>query len=128
MYAIMQCLICAALSHTHNGIVCIYAFIIIYIQVVKFDYGKQDENPIDEMSFYAKGELDEAFKVSIEQVYREAFCEIKLNLLLYYFCFCRYLSCYLTRFKKQLFVYSARNEIRRALVLLLSKYIATIYV
>ena len=56
---------------------CIYAFIII--QVVKFDYGKQDENPIDEMRFYAKGELDEAFKVSIEQVYREAFCEMKLK-------------------------------------------------
>ena len=36
-----------------------------HIQVVKFDYGKQDENPIDEMRFYAKGELDEAFKVSI---------------------------------------------------------------
>ena len=41
----------------------------MHIQVVKFDYGKQDENPIDEMRFYAKGELDEAFKVSIEQVY-----------------------------------------------------------
>ena len=38
-------------------------------------------NPrVDDLAwFYAKGELDEAFKVSIEQVYREAFCEMKTH-------------------------------------------------
>ena len=41
---------------------------IIIIQVVKFDYGKQDENPIDKMRFYAKGEPDKAFTVSKEEV------------------------------------------------------------
>ena len=66
-----------------------------FIQVVKFDYGKQDENPIDKMRFYAKGDPDIAFRLPKEEVY-----------IIGLICVCmtpfsfRFLNCYLTTFKK----------------------------
>ena len=51
-------------NHMHDGIT-----MCAFIQVVKFDYGKQDENPIDKMRFYAKGDPDIAFKLPKEEVY-----------------------------------------------------------
>ena len=41
---------------------------VFYIQVVKFDYGMRDKNPIDMMRFYVKGQPDRAVKVRKDQV------------------------------------------------------------
>jgi len=40
----------------------------IYLQVVTFDYGMDDKNPIDHVRFYLKREPQKALKVRKDQV------------------------------------------------------------
>ena len=41
---------------------------LIYFQVVTFDYGMRDENPIDHVRFYLKHDPEKALKVRKDQV------------------------------------------------------------
>ena len=40
----------------------------VSLQVVKFDYGMKEKNPIDMMRFYVKGQPETAVKVRKDQV------------------------------------------------------------
>ena len=49
------------------------------IQVVTFDYGMGDENPIDHMRFYLKNNLQKAVKVRKDQVRCLTDCMIRFS-------------------------------------------------
>lgn len=39
-----------------------------FIEVINMDYGMEDKNPIDNVHFYCKADLNQAFKISQKQV------------------------------------------------------------
>ena len=40
----------------------------VYLQIVTFDYGMEEKNPIDHVRFYAKDRPNRAFKLKKDQV------------------------------------------------------------
>ena len=47
---------------------CMYVTLILLWQIVTFDYGKGDENPIDHVRFYRKDNPEKAVIVRKDQV------------------------------------------------------------